>query len=98
MLFSLEPSVMGVALAALTVAGGAPVFGDALRALRLRRHLAALSERPLVGSTTGFVHTRGRVALDTPLFSPLSNRPCAGFQLELLGPGRRAVATIERRQ
>jgi hypothetical protein len=100
--FSLEPSVTGVVYAALAVAAGAPVFGDGLRALRLRRHLATLSERRLTDAPTGFVHTSGRVALDTPLFSPLSNQPCAGFRLELLGGGARAdarpVAAVERRQ
>ncbi|MBI1795854.1 MAG: hypothetical protein HY076_05445 [Candidatus Eisenbacteria bacterium] len=96
--FTLEPSVMGVAFAAFAVAAGAPVFGDGLRAFRLRRHLAALKEAALADAPTGFVYTRGRVVLDAPLFAPLSNRPCAGFRLELRGAGARPAAVIERRQ
>lgn len=94
---TLEPSFAGVAVAALAVAAGAPIFGDGLRALRLRRHLAGLGRRPLAGEPTGFVHTSGRVSLDGPLFSPLSGKACAGFVLELHRPGGTIAASIERR-
>lgn len=95
---TLEPTVSGAALAALAVAGGAPWFSDGLRALRLRRHLKRLNESRLEDSPTGFIHTRGSVVLDGPLFSPLSSRPCAGFRLEVHGPGARTAAVIERRR
>ena len=96
--FSLEPTAAGAVLAALAVAGGAPLFGDGLRALRLRLGMSRLRERPLAETPTGFVHTRGRVMLDSPLFSPLSGRPCAGFRLEVRGGGTRAHASIEQRR
>lgn len=95
---TLEPSVMGVAFAGLAVAAGAPLFGDGLRTLRLRRHLAGLTPQPLAEEPTGFAYTSGRVALDGPLFSPLSARPCAGFVLELHGGGSRPAAIVERRR
>ncbi|TMQ72281.1 MAG: hypothetical protein E6K81_07775 [Candidatus Eisenbacteria bacterium] len=96
--FSLEPTVAGAALAAAAVAGGGPLFTGGLRAVRLRYTMARLRERPLAESPTGFVHTSGRVALDSPLFSPLTNRPCAGFRLEVSGAGTRAGGTVEERR
>jgi hypothetical protein len=94
---SIQPTVAGAALAALAVAGGAPLFGDGLRSLRLRRQFETLSERPLEEEPTGFIHTRGRVILDSPLFSPLSGKPCAGFRLEVRGGGVRKAVIEERR-
>jgi hypothetical protein len=96
--FSLEPTVAGAACAALAVAGGGPLFSDGLRALRLNRRMSRLCERPLAEAPSGFVHTRGQVVLDSPLFSPLSGRPCAGFRLEVQGGGRRAGASVEQRR
>ena len=96
--FSLEPTVMGAAFAALAVAGGAPLFTDGLRALRLRRHFAGLSERPLEEAPTGFVRTRGRVVLDGPLFSPISAQPCAGFRIHVEGGRSGPVTAVEERR
>jgi len=96
--FSLEPTVAGAACAALAVAGGGPLFSDGLRALRLSRRVSHLAERPLADAPSGFLHTRGRVVLDSPLFSPLSGRPCAGFRLEVRGTGSRAAASVEERR
>jgi len=94
----LQPTIAGAAFAALAVAGGAPIFSDGLRTFRLRRQLERLSERPLAEEPVGFVHTRGRVLLDSPLFSPLTGRPCAGYRLEVQGSGAaRATVTEERR-
>jgi hypothetical protein len=94
----LQPSIAGAALAALAVAGGAPLFSDGLRTLRLRRQIERLSERPLAEEPVGFVHTRGRVLLDSPLFSPLTGKPCAGYRLEVQGSGAgRATVAEERR-
>jgi hypothetical protein len=95
--FLLQPTLAGAALAALAVAGGAPIFSDGLRALRLRRQLGTLSEHALDQDPAGFVHTRGRVVLDSPLFSPLSGKPCAGFRLEVRSPAARAIVVEERR-
>jgi hypothetical protein len=96
--FSLEPTVAGAALAALAVAGGGPIFSDGLRTLRLNRRMARLSELPLADAPSGFVHTRGRVVLDSPLFSPLSGQACAGFRLEVKCGGARAAAAVEERR
>jgi len=96
--FSLEPTVAGAALAAVAVAGGGPLFSGGLRAVRLRHTMSRLKERPLAESPTGFIHTSGRVALDSPLFSPLTHQPCAGFRLEVSGAGTRAGGTVEERR
>ncbi|HKQ56357.1 MAG TPA: hypothetical protein VJY35_00700 [Candidatus Eisenbacteria bacterium] len=93
-----QPSITGAALAALAVAGGAPLFSDGLRTLRLRRQFERLSERPLDEAPTGFIHTRGKVILDSPLFSPLSGKPCAGFRLEVRGGAIRRAAAVEERR
>lgn len=95
---ALQPTVAGAFFAALAVAGGAPLFGDGLRTFRLRRRLTRLRERPLDQEPTGFVHTRGRVVLDSPLFSPLSGRPCAGFRLDVRGGGMARAAAVEQRR
>ena len=92
------PTPAGLALAAIAVALGAPLFSDGLRAFRLRRHLAALAVTPLTPSTNGFSHARGNVALESPLFSPLGGEPCAGFQLEIEGEGRSVRRRIEVRR
>lgn len=93
----LEPTPAGSALAAALVVAGAPLFSAGLRALKLRRHLLSLDERPLAEAPTGFVLVRGRVALDSPLVGPLSGRPCAGFRLEVRR-GATVVARIEERR
>lgn len=90
-----EPTLAGSAFAALGVAGGAPWFSDGLRALRLRRHLDRLSERPLAQMPTGFVQVRGRVTLDSPLFGPVSGKPCAGYRLVVRVPGAARGAQID---
>lgn len=92
------PSPVGLVLAAVAVALGAPIFSDGLRALRLGRQLRSLSEAPLTPSSSGFAHARGTVALESPLFSPLGGEPCAGFQLEIEGEGRSVRRRIEVRR
>jgi hypothetical protein len=96
--FLVQPTLAGAGLAALAVAGGAPLFSDGLRAFRLRRQIERLSERPLHEEPTGFVHTRGRVLLDSPLFSPLSGRPCAGFRLDVQGSGSARATVVDERR
>lgn len=85
-------------MAATAVAGGAPLFSEGLRVLRLRRSLARLPERALRELPDGFAHVRGRVALESPLFAPLSGKPCAGFLLEIGTAERGRVTVISERR
>ncbi|HET7225205.1 MAG TPA: hypothetical protein VFK69_05760 [Candidatus Eisenbacteria bacterium] len=77
------------ALAAAAVVGGAPMFAAGLKAWRLRRERARRPARSYEGHALDGdpVALAGRVALESPLFSPLTSRPCAGFRLEVRGPG-----------
>jgi len=93
-----QPTIAGAAFAALAVAGGAPWFSDGLRTFRLRRQFQTLSERPLDEEPVGFVHTSGRVLLDSPLFSPLTAKPCAGFRLEIQGNNTPRTMVVEERR
>lgn len=86
------------ALAALAVVLGGPWFGQGLRALRLRRLFADLTERPLDDTATGLVQTRGRVMLESPLFAPLSALRCAGYQLDVRATRGRVGGTIRMRR
>lgn len=76
-----------LAAAATAVVAGAPWFSDGLRALRLRRQLARLGAGGPALESGGLVHVDGRVALDAPLFSPLTQQPCAAYVLEVHGVG-----------
>ena len=91
----LHPTAAGLSLAAAAVALGAPIFGDGLRALRLRRVYPRLREVALARTASGLAHARGTVVLESPLFSPLSAVPCAGFQLEVRGAGAPMARAIE---
>jgi hypothetical protein len=77
------------ALAAAAVVGGAPMFAAGLKSWRLRRERGRRSARADEGGAFDGDHVAlaGRVALESPLFSPLTSRPCAGFRLEVRGPG-----------
>ena len=83
LLASIPVTAVGILLAGGLVVAGAPLFAMGRRALVLRRVLGSLAERPLGRDLSGWVHVRGRVALLSPLFAPLSGRPCAGFKLEV---------------
>ena len=93
-----HPTAGGLACAIGAVVAGAPLFSDGLRALRLRRHLPGLAEKPLAEGLTGFAHLSGKVALESPMFTPLSSVPCAGFQLEVHAVGAPVVRTVEERR
>lgn len=71
----------GMLAAAACVVAGGPLFASGLRALRQRRLLAGLSPALAGPGTNGLVQLVGTVALESPLFSPLSQRPCAGYEL-----------------
>ena len=83
----LQPSAAGLTLAAAAIIAGAPLFATGMRAVRLRRHFRQLQQLPLAELPGGFAHVRGRVALESPLFAPLTATPCAGFQLEVRAEG-----------
>jgi len=92
------PTPLGLVLSAVAVVLGAPLFADGLRSLRLRRHLLSLRETGLESTTHGFTHVRGRVALESPLFSPIGQEPCAGFRLEIRGEGHAVRRSVEVRR
>ena len=94
----LEPSFGGATLAVAAVAAGAPLFQDGYRAVRLRRAFARLRERPLSDLPTGMVQVRGQVALESPLFSPLTGKPCAGFRLEVYSASERVRGKVDERR
>jgi len=96
--WSVEPTYTGVAFAAAAVAGGAPLFAAGLRAWRLRSGLRRLTTRPLRELPLGLVHVRGRVALEGPLFAPLSGDPCAGFVLDIGAAGEGRLTSIAERR
>lgn len=89
-----QPTPAGLAAASLAVIAGAPLFSDGLRALRLARGLRALRHGPLAEAPGGLGYVTGRVALESPMFAPLSGAPCAGFTLEVAGPRGRVAAPI----
>ncbi|MBI5709017.1 MAG: hypothetical protein HZC42_01760 [Candidatus Eisenbacteria bacterium] len=91
----LHPNAAGLTLAAGAVVAGAPVFSEGLRALRLRRHLGRLRETPIAEAGAGFAWLSGRVALESPMFAPLSAAPCAGFALEVHAVGGPVSRTLE---
>lgn len=91
----LHPTAAGLSFAAAAVAAGAPIFSDGLRALRLRRMAPRLREVTLARTAHGMAHARGTVVLESPLFSPLSRVPCAGFVLEVRGVGTPVARAID---
>ena len=93
-----HPTAGGLACAIGAVVAGAPLFSDGLRSLRLQRHSFGLEERPLDGDLAGFVHVSGTVALESPMFTPLSAAACAGFQLEVHTVGAPIVKIVEERR
>jgi hypothetical protein len=93
-----HPTAGGLACAIGAVVAGAPLFSDGLRSLRRRRRSAGLAERPLAADLAGFVHVSGSVALESPMFTPLTSSPCAGFQLEVHTVGAPVVKTVEERR
>jgi hypothetical protein len=94
----LQPSAAGLTLAAAAIVAGAPLFASGMRAVRLRKHFRQLQRFPLAELPGGFAHVRGRVALESPLFSPLSAMPCAGFQLEVKAEGLSLHRGVDERR
>jgi len=94
----LHPNATGLTLAAAAVVAGAPLFNDGLRAFRLRRKLRAIEPSALRELPDGFAYVHGRVALESPLFSPLSGKACAGFGLEVRAVGLAVLRRIDVRR
>lgn len=82
-----------LAAVACVIAGG-PWFVDGLRALRQRRALAGLRAGEDAPLREGAVTARGYVVLASPLFAPLSGRPCAGYVLEVGSALTRMVGRV----
>jgi hypothetical protein len=80
---SIQPGAGVLTLAAGAIVAGALLFSSGLSAARLRARFRRLEQSRLRDLPTGFAHVRGRVALESPLFAPLTSTPCAGFQLEV---------------
>lgn len=81
--FVVPVSTAGMLAAVACVVAGGPLFASGLRALRRRRVLARLSPALAEPASHGFVQLVGTVALESPLFSPLSMKPCAGYLLDV---------------
>jgi hypothetical protein len=94
----LQPSAAGLTLAAAAIVAGAPLFASGMRAVRLRRHLRKLRSFRLAERPGGFTHVRGRVALESPLFAPLTATPCAGFELEVRAEGLSLHRSVDERR
>lgn len=94
----LQPSVGGLTAAAAAIVAGAPMFSSGVRAMRLRNKLRRLERFAVADAPAGFAHVRGRVALESPLFSPLSAAPCAGFQLDVSAEGLKLHRTVDERR
>ena len=90
----LPVSALLLLLAAVATLAGAPLFAAGRRALQMRRAAAGLTVVPLDHTAAGLVTLHGQVALESPMFAPLSGRPCAGFTLEVAGDGMRVGASL----
>jgi hypothetical protein len=90
-----NPTIAGAFVSAALALGGAPLFREGLHALRVTRKTKSLVERPLADLPAGFTGVVGTVALDSPLFSPITHQPCAGFRLTIAAEGQGKIATSE---
>lgn len=88
----------GVLLAVACAIAGAPLFALGRQAWRARGALAGLRDAPLSERSDGLVRVTGRVALESPLFAPLSGRPCAGFELVVRGLGTAVGGVVRDRR
>jgi hypothetical protein len=91
-------TALGLLAATACVVAGGPLFIAGRRALRLRQVLGALAETPLAANAEGWVLVRGRVALASPMFAPLSGKRCAGYELEVSGDRSRVGDVVAERR
>ena len=94
----LPVTALGLLVATTGVVAGAPIFAMGRRAFRLRRALDALAETPLRAEASGWVLVRGKVALVSPLFAPLSGKRCAGYELQVYGERSRVGGIVHERR
>lgn len=94
----LPVTALGLLAAITCVLAGGPMFAAGRRALRLRRVLGSLEEKPLESDASGWVLVRGRVALASPLFAPLSGKRCAGYELDVSGERSRVGGIVAERR
>jgi len=87
-------TALGVLVAIAFTVTGAPLYAIGRRALRLRRVLGGLVERPITTDASGWLIARGRISLVSPLFAPLSGRRCAAFRLEVCGENSRVGGVV----
>jgi hypothetical protein len=81
--FFLSFSPASTVLAVACVVVGGPWFADGLRTLRARRALRALPPEAGRELHSGPLHVHGLVRLESPMFAPLSGRPCARWELHV---------------
>ena len=93
----LPVTALGLLAATACVVAGGPMFVAGRRALRLRRVLRSLRETPLAADAAGWVFVRGRVALASPMFAPISGKRCAGYELDVCGERSRVGGTVAER-
>src|SRR5436190_18636163 len=94
----LPVTALGRLAATAGVVAGGPMFVAGRRALRLRRMLRSLRETPLAADAAGWVLVRGRVALASPMFAPISGKRCAGYELEVCGERSRVGGVVAERR
>jgi len=94
----LPVTALGLLAATACVVAGGPVFMAGRRALQLRRVLHVMQETPLAADAAGWVLVRGRVALASPMFAPISGKRCAGYELEVCGERSRVGGSVAERR
>ena len=94
---SLPVTALGLLAATAGVLAGGPIFAAGRRALRLRRVLGSLEEKPLAPESSGWVLVRGRVGLESPTFAPVSGKRCAGYELDVCGEHSRVGGIVAER-
>src|SRR5262245_33774429 len=95
---TIYPGAAGLTLAAGAIVAGAVMFSNGVGAVRLRARFRRLRQVRLRDLPSGFVHVSGRVALESPLFSPLSSTRCAGFTLEVRAAALQLYRKVEERR
>jgi hypothetical protein len=94
----LPVTAIGLLAATACVVAGGPLFAAGRRALRLRRALGSLEERPLEPDASGWVLVRGRVAPEGLMSAPISGKRCAGYELAVSGEHSRVGGVVAERR